>query len=84
MAQSIAVSLLWIVFILFLWQRQSWARIAIVVLIAFVVLNLSFSILRYGGAIYGWRWTILIAEEIMRVCAAYLLFRPESNAWFKK
>jgi hypothetical protein len=84
MAQSLVLSLLWVVFILFLWQRQSWARIAIVLMIALVVLNLSFSILRFGGAIFGWRWIIIIAEQLLRICAAFLLFRPESNGWFKK
>jgi hypothetical protein len=84
MAQSFAISLLWIVFILFLWQRQNWARFAIVALIAILVMNISFSILRFGGAVYSWRWAIIIAEEILRVYAAYLLFRPESNVWFKR
>jgi hypothetical protein len=84
MAQTAVFSLLWIVFILFLWQRQGWARIAIVALVVFAVGNIALSTLRIGSALLGWRWALALGEDFLRICAVYFLFRPESNAWFKK
>jgi hypothetical protein len=84
MAQSLAVAVVGIALIAFLWQRQNWARIAVLVLILWVVGNLAMNMLRLVGAHITWGWAPSIATGILRICAAYLLFRPESNAWFKK
>ena len=84
MAQSLAVAVVGISLIAFLWKRQNWARIAMLVLIVWVVGNLVANILRLIGGHITWGWAPSIATGILRICAAYLLFRPESNAWFKK
>jgi hypothetical protein len=84
MAQSLAVAVVGIALIAFLWQRQNWARIAMLVLILWVVGNLAANMLRLAGAHMTWGWAPSIATGILRICAAYLLLRPESNAWFKK
>jgi hypothetical protein len=82
---TVGIWFLWIVLVLFLWQRQGWARIVILLLLAWNVVNLLLSILRIaasGTAVWG--FAIALAAAALRVYAAYLMFRPESNAWFKK
>jgi len=84
MLQTAVSALLWVLFILFLWQRQNWARIATLALIAWVVGHLVLTVLRLGAAnLFGWSWAAAVVEDIMRLCAACLLLLPESNAWFR-
>jgi hypothetical protein len=83
--QSAFFSILWIALIIALWQRQSWARIAVVVLIAWNVANLTMTFIRIAGMNASmWGLSIVVGESIMRVAAAILLFGPPSNAWFRK
>jgi hypothetical protein len=77
--------ILWIVLMICVWQRQAWARIAIALLLFWGITNLMTTGLRMGGSMASaasLAFPLLIA--IMRACAVYLLFRPDSNAWFKK
>jgi hypothetical protein len=84
-ARSIAPLVLWIVFVIFLWQRQSWARIAILLLLAWSIGNLALVFLRIpASSAVIWSFAVPIAVNVLRVCAAYLMFTPASNAWFKK
>ena len=83
MAQSIAGAILWLVLIAFLWQRQSWARFGVLILLVWVLGSLVLSVLRIGGAI-PWGLAPAVAADLMRICAVFLLFRPESNAWFQQ
>jgi hypothetical protein len=83
--QTIFFSILWLALIIALWQRQNWARIAIVVLIVWNVANLALTFIRMAGMNAPmWGLSIGVGEAIMRIVAVLLLFRPQSNAWFKK
>lgn len=84
-ALGFVVWILNILCVIFLWKRQNWARILVVVLIVWSVGNLALSLLRLGGlGILNWSFTVPLAIDALRLCAIYLLFRPESNAWFKQ
>jgi len=80
---SALILALWVFLILQMQQGKNWARFGVVLGIAwsaFVVLT-TLRFLRYGaqfGAM-GFSWV----SFGMRLWAGYLLFRPESNAWFK-
>jgi hypothetical protein len=82
--RTIGLTTLMILLMIALWQRQSWARIVIALLIAWGVGGLILSIIRFPA--FGARWTfaISIAIDAVRLFAVYLMFKPESNAWFKK
>jgi xanthosine utilization system XapX-like protein len=77
-------TILWLALIVALWQRQDWARIALVVLIAWSLINLAITFIRIAG-MNGpmWGLSIAVGENILRIIAALLVFRPQSNAWFK-
>ncbi len=83
--QTIFFSIVWLALIVALWQRQGWARIAVVLLIAWSLVNLAITFIRITG-INGPMWGMSIAagENILRIVAVVLLFGPQSNAWFKK
>jgi hypothetical protein len=67
------------------WKRQTWARIALAVLLIWVVGNLSFTLIRFGGALsFAWSLGFTLLCEVLRAIAIFLLFRADSNAWFKK
>ncbi|HYL73903.1 MAG TPA: hypothetical protein VEU96_06835 [Bryobacteraceae bacterium] len=74
--------ILWVVFTIFVLQRQNWARVGIAILMlwsATLVLN-TFLILSHGG-----RFSSLALPWVgffLRLAACYLLFTPASNAWF--
>jgi len=81
LTRSIGLTTLMILLVIALWQRQGWARIAILVLIVWGLGTLIFSMIRVPAL---WTLAIPIATAALRLCAVYLFFRPESNAWFKK
>jgi hypothetical protein len=84
-ARSVVPLVLWIVFVIFLWQRQSWARIAILLLLAWSIGNLALVFLRIpASSAVIWSLAVPIAVNVLRLCAAYMMFTPASNAWFKK
>jgi hypothetical protein len=80
LTRSIGLTILMILLVIALWQRQGWARIAIVLLIVWGIGNLAVSMIRVAAP---WPFAIPIAIDALRLCAVYLFFRPESNAWFK-
>jgi hypothetical protein len=82
--RSVGFWVLWIVLTILVWQRQGWARIVILLFIAWSVGNLLISMLRIGAS--GILFTLVFAllVDALRGYAAYLLFKPESNAWFKQ
>jgi|ERR1700722_4836241 hypothetical protein len=85
LTRSIGLTLLLILLVIALWQRQGWARIAILVLIVWGLGTLMFSVIRFAASsIAVWTFAIPLAIAAMRLGAVYLMFRPESNAWFKK
>jgi len=82
LARSGGLWILWVVLTILVWQRQSWARIAILVLLAWSLVNLMLTGLRLSAAIFALLVPLLI--DALRIGAAFLLFKQESNAWFKK
>lgn len=82
LVRSIGFLVLWIVLTTLVWQRQTWARIAIVLLVAWSLGNLMLTGLHVSLAVFALAVPLLI--DTMRIVAALLLFRPQSNAWFKK
>lgn len=70
----------WIVLIALFWQRQSWTRIAIAALIAWNIGNLALGLSRVSP--FALMMPILIA--IIRVAAVFVMFKSDSNKWFKK
>ena len=74
-----------LVFVIGIWQRQAWARIATVLLLVWGIANLLISIPRIGGSVaFAPSLFVPILVDVLRVCAVYLLFKPESNAWYRK
>jgi hypothetical protein len=85
LVRPIAFAILWIVLTILVWQRQAWARIAILLILAWSIANLLFSMLRIGGAltlVFSLAFALLV--DALRAGAAYLLFKPDSNTWYKK
>jgi len=77
--RTVGLWVVWVVLTILVWQRQSWARIAIALLIAWSVANLLISILRVGtsvGLLFSLGLTVVIVG--LRVCAVYLLFKKDS------
>lgn len=74
-----------IVLIVCLWQRQGWARIAMALFVLWGVANLAISIMWTSRSV-GIAPSFLVAglADVLRLCALYLLFKPESNAWYRK
>jgi hypothetical protein len=67
------------------WKRQGWARILVAVLLLWAVGNLSVSLIRYAGSAANVsNFAFPVIGEVLRLIAVVLLFRAESNAWFKK
>jgi hypothetical protein len=82
---TVAILVVWIALVACIWQRQGWARFAILLLLAWNILNMILSLLRIaasGRAVWG--FAVALALSVLRMYAVYLLFKPESNAWFKK
>jgi RNA polymerase subunit RPABC4/transcription elongation factor Spt4 len=77
-ARTFGFWMVWTVFLIFFWQRQNWTRFAIMLLVLWNVGNLALNF----RASFSLIVPILIAA--IRVGAAYLMFKPESDAWFKK
>jgi hypothetical protein len=74
-----------LVFVIGIWQRQAWARIATVLLLVWGIANLLISILRIGGSVaFASSLFVPLLVNGLRVWAVYLLFKPESNTWLRK
>jgi hypothetical protein len=81
-ARTIGFLVLEIVLLVCIWQRQAWARIALV--LVWGIGNLLMSILRIGASFAFVSLAVPILVDGLRVGAVYLLFRPNSNAWYGK
>lgn len=85
LTQSVLFSLLWILIIIMIWQRQNWARIAALVLLLVNIATLAFTLVRIAGSNVAWLgFAFPVGIDLLRIFAVYLLFRPQSTAWFKK
>jgi len=74
----------WVVLIFMTLQGKNWARIGVAILIAWSAITLLTSLrflgrpgLHYGT--FGLPWLTFA----LRIYAGYLLFKPESTAWFR-
>ena len=83
-ARTIGFLVLEIVLLVCIWQRQSWARIGLALVVVWGIGNLMMSMLRMGASYPFWNLFVPILLDGMRVWAVYLLFRPASNAWYRK
>jgi hypothetical protein len=81
--QTAVFAILWIVCIAFIWQRQNWARIGVLLLTLWSAANIMDNLTRIGpsGAALAALIFPLVAIAL-RLGALYLLFKPESRAWF--
>jgi len=77
--RSFGLLLLWIVLIGCVWKRQGWARIGILLLLIWGVANL---LMRMQHVVAGSAIVIPVVLDVMRAYAVFVLFKPESNAWF--
>jgi zinc-ribbon domain len=83
LTRSVGLTILMILLVIGLWQRQGWVRIAILALIVWGLGTLIFSMIRVAASgVAPWTFAIPIAIDALRLCAVYMFFRPESNAWF--
>ncbi len=83
--QSAVTSLLWVTCLIFLWQRQDWARYLAILLIVLNAGYLAVTMIRVSSANAPmWTFAAPVIEDIVRVVAAVMLFQPQSNSWFKK
>ena len=83
-ATTIGFLILEIVLLICIWQRQGWARIALALVLVWGIGNLMMSMLRMGASYPFWTLLTPILVDGLRVGAVYLLFRPASNAWYRK
>jgi hypothetical protein len=82
--QTGAFLIVWIVLLILFWQRQGWTRIGIALLILWNVGNLAFTLLRISALRLSAAYTAIVLIGALRLVAGYMMFKPESNAWFKK
>jgi hypothetical protein len=84
-ARSIGFQVLEIVLLVCIWQRQAWARIGLALALVWAIGNLLITILRVGGSVaFASTFLVSILVAGLRVWALYLLFKPESNRWYRK
>ena len=79
--RSVVFLILWIAFAICIWQRQNWARFAILVLLAYGAGNLLLTSLRVP---INWGFALTLIIIALRLGAIVLMFKPESNTWFNK
>jgi len=72
----------WIVLLILFLQRQAWTRIGIALLIVWNIGNLAFTILRFSTRLSA-AFAVIFLIAALRLAAGYMMFKPESNAWFK-
>jgi Na+/proline symporter len=84
-ARTIALAILWIVLTILIWNRQGWARIGIVLVLVWSIGTLLFNLLRMpGGVAMAVSLAVPVVVDVLRICAVYLLTKPESNKWYSK
>jgi hypothetical protein len=84
LVRSIGFDVLWILFMIGLWQRQSWARFGVLALTAWGLGSMAISMMRIASSLALFAFAVPILVAALHLFAAYLVFRPESNAWFRK
>lgn len=72
-----------IVLIICVWKRQAWARIGLALMILWAIYNLTTTFIRYGSR-DPISYAFPLFLELMRVAGLVFLFKPESNAWYKR
>jgi hypothetical protein len=72
----------WITAVVFTLRRNNVARVALFLLVAFVVLNTIRNAWLHPFRV-DVQYSLWLIELGLRLWACYLLLRPESNAWFQ-
>jgi hypothetical protein len=71
------------VLIICVWKRQGWARIALVAMLVWAIYNLIERFIYYGAR-DPISYAFPVFLELIRIAALVFLFKPESNAWYKR
>jgi hypothetical protein len=82
--RSFGLIALGVLLVICIWRRQNWARIVLSILITYSTCTLVYSFTVMRSRSLPWSFYVAVGEAGLRLFAAYLLFKPESNAWFKK
>ena len=87
LVQSILFAAIWGVLVIFIWKGQNWARIAALVFVAYSMITVLFSLTRVlsmsGATNFLPSFSISLIAAGVRAYAAFLLFQPEANSYFK-
>jgi len=83
-ARTIGFLVLEIVLLVCIWQRQGWARIGLALVLVWGIGSLMMSMLRMGASYPFVNLFVPILVDGLRIGAVYLLFKPASNAWYRK
>ncbi len=87
--QTLVYDVAWGILVFFLWKRQNWARFVIVVFVVYTIAMSVFGFSRglasigFGNMSYLFSLATTFAVAAVRAYAAYLLYQPEANAYFK-
>jgi hypothetical protein len=73
-----------VLLVICIWRRQNWARILLALLIAYSTCTLLYSFMMVRSHTLPWTYYVALVEAGLRLVAIYLLFKPESNAWFNR
>ena len=88
LAVSLVFAAIWVGVILLILKRQNWARILIVVVLSFSLVSVVLTMLTGifaadGRPRFPVGMPMLWLGLAIRIVAVVLLFRSESNAWFR-
>ncbi len=85
-ARTIALAILWIVLTILIWNRQGWARIGMALVLVWGIGNLTVQPAPHsiGSVAIAISLAVPVVVDGLRICAVYLLTKPESNQWYRK
>lgn len=72
-----------ILFIICVWKRHGWARIGLALMLIWAIYNLTTTFIRYGSH-DSISYAFPLFLELVRIAGLVFLFKPESNAWYKR
>jgi len=80
---GLVLTILWIVFLIMAYQGKSWARVGMAVLMVFslTLVFSTFMFLQRGFPMTG--LALPWIAFLLRVAGVYLLFTPQSSAWYR-
>jgi hypothetical protein len=82
--RTFALAILWLVLTILIWNRQGWTRIGIVLVLVWSIGTLLLNLLRiHGSMTLAISFAVPVVVDGLRICAVYLLSKPESNQWYR-